>query len=190
PRAPRRALHYPSLDATAPSVLCRLSLHDALPISVEFGRAVAPEPEPAAPAGFAMEPLEPGSGVEEARPAWDMPTRPLPLFPQPEADAKEPTESAPEEEQPEPLTAFLTPEPEEPAESEDPEEAHLREVYEQFLQVRQQCGESSAGISYERFAAKLRATRAQLMERYRSEEHTSELQSRENLVCRLLLEKK
>src|SRR5690606_41996675 len=27
-------------------------------------------------------------------------------------------------------------------------------------------------------------------ERYRSEEHTSELQSRENLVCRLLLEKK
>src|SRR5690606_39869828 len=28
------------------------------------------------------------------------------------------------------------------------------------------------------------------MERRRSEEHTSELQSRENLVCRLLLEKK
>src|SRR5690606_40570660 len=27
-------------------------------------------------------------------------------------------------------------------------------------------------------------------DRYRSEEHTSELQSRENLVCRLLLEKK
>src|SRR5690606_40006781 len=34
-----------------------------------------------------------------------------------------------------------------------------------------------------REAAKLRAL-------YRSEEHTSELQSRENLVCRLLLEKK
>src|SRR5207302_11452708 len=29
-----------------------------------------------------------------------------------------------------------------------------------------------------------------LIERLRSEEHTSELQSRENLVCRLLLEKK
>src|SRR5690606_41898541 len=29
-----------------------------------------------------------------------------------------------------------------------------------------------------------------LQEKYRSEEHTSELQSRENLVCRLLLEKK
>src|SRR5690606_41500218 len=30
----------------------------------------------------------------------------------------------------------------------------------------------------------------QLQVEYRSEEHTSELQSRENLVCRLLLEKK
>src|SRR5690606_40100715 len=29
-----------------------------------------------------------------------------------------------------------------------------------------------------------------LFQRFRSEEHTSELQSRENLVCRLLLEKK
>src|SRR5690606_39358704 len=29
-----------------------------------------------------------------------------------------------------------------------------------------------------------------VVERHRSEEHTSELQSRENLVCRLLLEKK
>src|SRR5690606_42133327 len=31
---------------------------------------------------------------------------------------------------------------------------------------------------------------ANMAERVRSEEHTSELQSRENLVCRLLLEKK
>src|SRR5690606_40578120 len=30
----------------------------------------------------------------------------------------------------------------------------------------------------------------EVAERYRSEEHTSELQSRENLVCRLLLENK
>src|SRR5690606_41508942 len=35
-----------------------------------------------------------------------------------------------------------------------------------------------------------RAPRAPLGEPPRSEEHTSELQSRENLVCRLLLEKK
>src|SRR5690606_39629082 len=35
-----------------------------------------------------------------------------------------------------------------------------------------------------------RAEAKVLIERWRSEEHTSELQSRENLVCRLLLEKK
>src|SRR5690606_40708886 len=34
------------------------------------------------------------------------------------------------------------------------------------------------------------AVRVRQFERVRSEEHTSELQSRENLVCRLLLEKK
>src|SRR5690606_41597783 len=35
-----------------------------------------------------------------------------------------------------------------------------------------------------------RAERHGVLQQHRSEEHTSELQSRENLVCRLLLEKK
>src|SRR5688572_31252261 len=39
----------------------------------------------------------------------------------------------------------------------------------------------------DRFVAALTATG---QDRYRSEEHTSELQSQSNLVCRLLLEKK
>src|SRR5436309_6332066 len=38
--------------------------------------------------------------------------------------------------------------------------------------------------------ATLRYLREHRWEKVRSEEHTSELQSRENLVCRLLLEKK
>src|SRR5690606_39987718 len=38
--------------------------------------------------------------------------------------------------------------------------------------------------------AQHRQTEAKLPDALRSEEHTSELQSRENLVCRLLLEKK
>src|SRR5436309_1146749 len=40
------------------------------------------------------------------------------------------------------------------------------------------------------FEAKAKADRNNPKVRERSEEHTSELQSRENLVCRLLLEKK
>src|SRR5207302_5738768 len=39
-------------------------------------------------------------------------------------------------------------------------------------------------------ACRARCTRARCPPSARSEEHTSELQSRENLVCRLLLEKK
>src|SRR3989442_3113727 len=39
-------------------------------------------------------------------------------------------------------------------------------------------------------AACLRSTRCPLRRLHRSEEHTSELQSRPHLVCRLLLEKK
>src|SRR6266511_3970064 len=42
----------------------------------------------------------------------------------------------------------------------------------------------------ERVLGRLTIARAALAGRSRSEEHTSELQSRENLVCRLLLEKK
>src|SRR5690606_40696708 len=48
---------------------------------------------------------------------------------------------------------------------EGPAPVHLRELLDERLQVRR-------GVEH------------------RSEEHTSELQSRENLVCRLLLEKK
>src|SRR5207302_4693499 len=41
-----------------------------------------------------------------------------------------------------------------------------------------------------KYRAKYRLGWDELRKRRRSEEHTSELQSRENLVCRLLLEKK
>src|SRR3712207_6867866 len=53
-------------------------------------------------------------------------------------------------------------------------------------------GEGKDGISQmQRGLADLRNTEAGLREPYyRSEEHTSELQSRQYLVCRLLLEKK
>src|SRR5690606_40463070 len=40
------------------------------------------------------------------------------------------------------------------------------------------------------FLVELQQSTAAIQQQHRSEEHTSELQSRENLVCRLLLEKK
>src|SRR2546430_9227787 len=51
----------------------------------------------------------------------------------------------------------------------------------------------SVAVKGRRFAAQvqqLAVVRAALSPRQRSEEHTSELQSQSNLVCRLLLEKK
>lgn len=53
-----------------------------------------------------------------------------------------------------------------PATDAGEEEAHLREVFESFIATRQQCGEPSEGITFDRFAAKLRANRAQLLEKY------------------------
>src|SRR2546430_7481883 len=54
---------------------------------------------------------------------------------------------------------------------------------------------TTMGVSVEQCLAKIdRGDRlesaAEMSEEYRSEEHTSELQSQSNLVCRLLLEKK
>lgn len=147
-------------------------------------------PESSEGGAFSMGHPDGGEGAEGESEPWDMPTRPLPfLTQQSEPAAPEPPPLAPPtpeppaaEPAPEPPALAAAPSPEPPAPAaeppafasavppaaeEDPEEAHLREVYEQFLEVRQQCGESSAGISYDRFTAKLRANRAQLMEKYR-----------------------
>src|SRR2546427_9484184 len=60
-----------------------------------------------------------------------------------------------------------------------PEEVEAEHVEEQVAEVRV---EEHVGDDRPRMRAEL--------ERVRSEEHTSELQSQSNLVCRLLLEKK
>src|SRR5690606_39681262 len=49
---------------------------------------------------------------------------------------------------------------------------------------------AAPGLAIERDSELDRMARSRMSTVYRSEEHTSELQSRENLVCRLLLEKK
>jgi len=47
------------------------------------------------------------------------------------------------------------------------EEAHFRETFEQFLQTKKQCGEPTAGLTYDKFAEKLRANATELKSRYR-----------------------
>ncbi|HEY8431563.1 MAG TPA: MXAN_5187 family protein [Sandaracinaceae bacterium] len=49
---------------------------------------------------------------------------------------------------------------------EDDEEAHFREVFQQFVETKKQCGEPTAGLTYEKFAVTLRKNRDQIVSRH------------------------
>ena len=55
------------------------------------------------------------------------------------------------------------------ASSGDSDEIHFREVFQQFVATQQRCGGSVAGLTFDRFVRKLRATRDQVIERHRAE---------------------
>jgi hypothetical protein len=97
---------------------------------------------------------DPSSPVEEPNPS-----------PPPSADtAGEPyppyQEPAPRE------TLEMGPVPEAPQAVDNPDEAHFQDVFQNFLVIRQQCGESADGLTYEKFAQKLQKNREQLIARY------------------------
>jgi hypothetical protein len=47
-----------------------------------------------------------------------------------------------------------------------PDEEHFHEVYKDFVAQRERCGEKADGLTFERFATKLRKNRDQLMSKY------------------------
>ena len=47
-----------------------------------------------------------------------------------------------------------------------PDEEHFQDVYKDFVAQRERCGESADGLTFERFATKLRKNRDQLMSKY------------------------
>jgi hypothetical protein len=46
------------------------------------------------------------------------------------------------------------------------EEAHFQETFRDFLATRQRCGEANDGMTYDKFAAKLRKNKEQLVQKY------------------------
>lgn len=48
----------------------------------------------------------------------------------------------------------------------DPDEQHFHEVFQEFVATRERCGEGSDGLTYEKFVAKLRKNREQLVQKY------------------------
>jgi hypothetical protein len=43
---------------------------------------------------------------------------------------------------------------------------HFQDVFHEFLAVRERCGESGDGLTFEKFAGKLRKNRDQLVQKY------------------------
>lgn len=48
------------------------------------------------------------------------------------------------------------------------EESHFRQVHQEFLAMRTQCGEDTAGLTYEKFLAKLMKNRQQIRDKYQA----------------------
>ena len=48
----------------------------------------------------------------------------------------------------------------------DGDQAHFRDVYEEFLEMRRRCGELTSDLGYERFQAKLTKNRNDLVQKY------------------------
>ena len=53
-----------------------------------------------------------------------------------------------------------------PTPAEDPVEIEFRQVYRDFIETKQACGESTEGITFDKFSGKLRSNRQQLISRY------------------------
>jgi hypothetical protein len=122
----------------------------------------APEPEAAA-SGVSLG-GDFGLGIDGGAPAPfapedDAPALDAPNFGGPTAVTPTPTPA------PAPVPQTATPTPPPPAEPDDPEEAYFRQVYDEFVQIKQTCGEDTENFQYEKFARKLRRNREQLLQR-------------------------
>ena len=65
-----------------------------------------------------------------------------------------------------PASAAPAEAPAAPAAPADDEDAHWQEVFQDFIRTREQCGEQSEGLTYERFKVKLESNKAQLVAKY------------------------
>ena len=88
------------------------------------------------------------SGSSEAEPAGAkpsaMPKPPGPAMPPPPAPPSQPPQPKP-----------------------DSEEAHFKEVFDKFVETKKQCGEPTTGLTFDRFAVKLRKNTTDLKARYK-----------------------
>lgn len=130
-------------------------------------------PAPATPAAAALgstllgmpaEPMQGGSGPVQAP---RKPEPPAPVVPPPAASM------GPEEEDDEDGATMVARVPQEllakaagGGDSDAEQEAHFKEVFEQFVATKKECGESTAGLTFDKFVVTLRKNRDQILKRH------------------------
>jgi hypothetical protein len=131
------------------------------------------EPQPAWDEGtFAPTPgvtVTAGDGATQAVPEWDMPAVPAVTAAAPAlrdgkgefgfGDSLDPPVPPAEE-------AAAPAAEEEAAADSDPDETHWRETYDQFVELKAQLGEPADRLSFEKFAAKLKKNRSDLVAKH------------------------
>ncbi len=109
-----------------------------------------------------------GDGAAQAVPDWDMP--PLPAVPAAAPalrDEKSEFGFGDALDPPVPAAAAAAPAEEQAAaEDSDPDETHWRETYDQFVELKAQLGEPADKLSFEKFAAKLKKNRSELVAKH------------------------
>ncbi len=127
-------------------------------------RGAAPEPaSPGATGGWYQGPARPAfdAGVGPGEPPT--PAAPAPSDAPAAGDSPAPS-AAPARTATAPLPAVA--EPAAAPEGEGDEETDWQKVFDDFVRTRASCGETSAGLTYEKFRLKLGANKAQLMSKY------------------------
>ncbi len=136
----------------------------------------APPPQVAAPApasGFQAAPAQVGFAGPAGTSGFAPPPLPA-FFPPPAAGFAAPAFPSPVRTVPKPPSippapaAIFGAGPVAPASGDDPddEDRHVQEIYLQFLAAKQQCGESAAGLTLEKFHQRLTENKAALMAKH------------------------
>jgi len=152
------------LDSTAPDFFGHPDAGLAL------GRS-APEAEPSGPAtdpfNFGAPPAPAAAAPAQSETAFSGPLFSAPgELMQQASRAAPPTAAAPAHGFSPPPLAKPEPPPPPPAESSDDEEVHWHHVFNEFMRVREECGELSEGLTFDRFRLKLEKNRDQLVQKY------------------------
>lgn len=121
-------------------------------------------PEPVPPLAPVSTPFAPPPPLDRTEPAMARPPDPM------RGGAVPPAVAPPPAARPRPMTPAVVPAPPpEPAADDSADtvrEAHYREIFEEFLQVKIACGENTDGFTFDKFAKKLQKNTQDILDKH------------------------